>query len=470
MRECKECCTIGSFWCYNKIIRKCTLGRRYMKTIVTIAGSDSSGGAGIQADLKAITLLGAYGMSVVTALTAQNTQGVTGVYPVPEDVIAAQWDAIVSDIAIDAVKTGMLWDQRIIALVAQKMQGSTIPVRVFDPVMVAKSGAVLLKEDAVAAFIKELLPLATVVTPNIPEARILSTRMIRTVADMENAARDIYSRGAHAVLIKGGHRRGEAVDVLYDGKEFFHFSAPRFQSIHTHGTGCTFASALAVELTRCASLPAAVQKAKDFVTTAIAYSFPLGKGKGPTNPYASVGREIEVCRAIKEIQRAFQELQQHPVGPLIPEVQSNLGYAIPGAREVHDVVAFPGRIVRIRNMVTTIAPPEPGASRHIANVILTVMARDGEHRSAMNIRYEKDILRKCRQQPWIVKQFDRNKEPKRIKDIEGSSLEWGVESVLRRSSRVPDVIFDTGDVGKEPMIRIIGRTPQEVVNKILCLL
>jgi len=441
-----------------------------MKKILTVAGSDSCGGAGIQTDLKTIALMGEYGLSVITALTAQNTQGVFGIFPVPVDFIASQWDAVLSDIQVDAVKTGMLWDKEVIRLIAQKLRKSKIPIKVFDPVMVSKSGSTLLTKEGQAAFINDLLPLATIVTPNIPEAGILCDYKIKTIQDMEKAARHIHRLGVQNVLIKGGHRKGAAVDILFDGKQIFHFSAPRNKTVHTHGTGCTFASALAVELTRNDALPVAVEAAKNFITAAIDHAFPLGKGQGPTNPYAALGREAELYRAIQALQESLQKLQILKAGSLIPEVQSNLGYAIPSAQSVDDVVAFPSRIVRYRDAVFTIALPEPGASRHVAHIILTVMAFDPCYRSAMNIRYDREILRKCRNQNWKIKKFDRRDEPDTIKKREGSSLEWGVRSVLRESSNVPDVIYDLGDVGKEPMIRILGKTPQEVVNKVSCLL
>jgi hydroxymethylpyrimidine/phosphomethylpyrimidine kinase len=441
-----------------------------MKKIVTIAGSDSCGGAGIQADLKTITVMGAYGLSVITALTAQNTQGVSGIHPVPTDFIASQWDAILSDIPIDAVKTGMLWDKDVIELVSGKLKANPVPIKVFDPVMVSKSGAQLLTKAGRAAFIEKLLPSATIVTPNIPEARILCGRPIRTVQDMDKAARRINTMGAQSVLIKGGHRRGAAVDVLFDGKKIFHFYTPRIKTVHTHGTGCTFASAIAVELTRNDSIAEAVEKAKRFITDAIAHAFPLGKGQGPTNPYAPLERKAGIYDATQSLRESLRILQSNKAGHLIPEVQSNLGYALPEATSHDDVVAFPGRIIRFKDTVIAPGIPEPGASRHIANIILTVMHFDPRYRAAMNIRYSSDILRACRRQKWKTKTFDRKKEPRRIKRKEGSSLEWGVGSVLEKSASVPDAIYDLGDVGKEPMIRILGESPQEVVNKVLCLL
>jgi len=441
-----------------------------MKKILTVAGSDSSGGAGIQADLKTITLMGEYGLSVITALTAQNTQGVFGIYPVPLDFISSQWEAIVSDIEIDAIKTGMLGDEKVISLICQKIKKSKIPIRVFDPVMVAKSGASLLTPSGRKALVKELLPLATIITPNIPEAQIICGFSIRTEEDMKKSAQKIYQLGAKNVLIKGGHKKGKAVDVLYDGKEFFLFSHPRIDTIHTHGTGCTLASAIAVELARNTPVPEAVEKAKEFITSAIRYAFPLGKGRGPTNPYFLFSREKEIYLAIESLQKAIKKLQSYSVGSLIPEVQSNLGYAIPFAKSVEDVVAFPGRIIRVKDTILVPLPPEPGGSNHIARIILTVMNFAPEYRSAMNIRYSPELIQKCRKQNWKIKKFDRQKEPDKIKLKEGASLEWGISSILQNQSHIPDVIYDQGDVGKEPMIRILGKNPEEVVDKILCLL
>lgn len=440
-----------------------------MKKILTVAGSDSCGGAGIQADLKAITLLGAHGLSVITALTAQNTQGVFGVHPVPVEFIAAQWDAVCADISIDAVKTGMLWNAQVISTVAEKTRRSKIPIRVFDPVMVSKSGAALLSKDGCAALVRELLPLCTIVTPNIPEARILSGCAIRTTQDMERAARRIHRLGAGCVLIKGGHRRGAAIDVLYDGSKMYQLATPRIATAHTHGTGCTLASAIAVELTRSDTLLDAVTKAKEFVAKAIAQAVPLGKGQGPLNPYPSLGRDAELYRVVKALQRAFQKLQAHKAGSLIPEVQSNLGFALPEAHDVEDVVAFPGRIVRLGEDAVALAYPEPGASHHVARIILTVMSVNPQYRAAMNIRFAPEVLKKCRQQQWRIAKFDRRQEPEPVKQREGASLEWGIGAVLRRNSTIPDIIYDLGDLGKEPMIRVLGKTPEEVVNKVLCL-
>ena len=438
-----------------------------MKRILTIAGSDSGGGAGIQADLKAITLLGGYGMSVITALTAQNTVGVQGIHEIPSRFVERQIDSVLSDIGADAIKTGMLVNQEIIEVVSRKIREYRVKKVVVDPVMVSKSGVSLLQMDAQEALIQKLIPLAWVVTPNIPEASVLTGFKINSLEGMKRAARRIYELGAKHVVVKGGHLKGMAIDLLYDGKTFDEIGGPRIESKNAHGTGCTFASAIATFLAGGDTVHEAVRKAKTFITMAIQSGLSLGKGTGPTNPSAYVLRETERYRVIQELKRAVEVLKEERIGHLIPEVSSNLGYALPQAEGIGDVAAFPGRIVRFRDSVATHSDPEFGASQHVANIILTVMKFDPEYCSVMNIRYSKENVALIKRKGFLIGHFDRRLEPKKIKEREGSSLEWGVTEVLKKMKGIADFIYDKGDVGKEPMIRVLGKNPQEVVNKIL---
>ncbi|PKB72196.1 MAG: bifunctional hydroxymethylpyrimidine kinase/phosphomethylpyrimidine kinase [SAR202 cluster bacterium Io17-Chloro-G6] len=263
---------------------------------MTIAGSDSGGGAGVQADLKTFAALGIYGTSVLTAITAQNTVAVTAVHEVPTDVIAAQIDAVVSDIGADAVKTGMLSSSAIIECVAASLAThpgiSGLRRLVVDPVMVAKSGDSLLREDAVGALRERLLPLAAVVTPNIPEAETLTGLKIVTDGDVRNAAKAIIAMGAASVVVKGGHRDGPATDLYFDGNNFREFTSPRIETANTHGTGCTFASAVAAGLAKGLATEDAVGQAKEFVTEAIRRSFPIGQGHGPLNHFYKLWPEM----------------------------------------------------------------------------------------------------------------------------------------------------------------------------------
>ena len=259
-----------------------------MRSVLIIAGSDSSGGAGIQADLKTCAALGVYGMTVITALTAQNTMGVSAIHEVPPDFVADQIEAVVEDIRPDAVKTGMLASAPIIEVVAAKIKEHALPFVVVDPVMVAKSGDRLLREDALLA-LRKLLPLADVLTPNIPETEDLLGHPVRTDEQMQEAARELQSLGSRNVVVKGGHREGDtAVDVLFDGRDFYEFTAPRIDTTSTHGTGCTFASAIAAFLARQETVPEAVKHAKDYLTEALRRARPIGHGHGPVDHFWDV--------------------------------------------------------------------------------------------------------------------------------------------------------------------------------------
>jgi len=258
-----------------------------MPTAMTIAGSDSGAGAGIQADLKTFAALGVYGTCAITAVTSQNTKGVSGITEVSPEMVGAQIDAIVSDIRPDAVKTGMLASAAIIEVVAAGIRKHRLANVVVDPVMVAKSGARLLRDDAVHALRSLMLPLASVVTPNLPEAETLVGRPLRENNDLRKAAQEIVAGGARAVVIKGGHRRhrAQAVDLFYDGESFHEFAAPWVETTSTHGTGCTFASAIAAFLARGHELKEAVREAKAYLTEALAHAYPIGGGQGPVHHF-----------------------------------------------------------------------------------------------------------------------------------------------------------------------------------------
>jgi len=257
-----------------------------MPTALTIAGSDSGAGAGIQADLKTFAAHGVYGTSAITALTAQNTVGVSAIHLVSDDIVAAQIEAVVTDIGCDAVKTGMLGNSTIVEAVAAAIESMELPNLVVDPVMVAKSGDHLLDDEAVHAMRWTLLRLARVVTPNIPEAEVLAKMTVRTRDDMREAARRIAMLKPGAVVIKGGHLPGpEIVDVLLEHGEFTEFSGPRIETRNTHGTGCTFAAAIAAQLARGMTLTEAVRLAKEYVAGAMRPGIPLGKGHRPLDHF-----------------------------------------------------------------------------------------------------------------------------------------------------------------------------------------
>lgn len=254
-----------------------------MKTALTIAGSDCSGGAGIQADLKTMTLNGVYAMSAITALTAQNTTGVIGIMEVTPDFLKQQIQMVFDDIRPDAVKIGMVSSSELIRTIAEQLNFYNADNIVVDPVMVATSGSVLMKNDAVQTMINELLPIATLVTPNIPEAQVLSGFTIQTKEDMVSAARRIYDSYHCSVLLKGGHSISDANDLLYINGEISWFCGKRIDNPNTHGTGCTLSSAIASNLAKGFTLVESVQKAKEYISDALADMLNLGKGSGPMN-------------------------------------------------------------------------------------------------------------------------------------------------------------------------------------------
>jgi hydroxymethylpyrimidine/phosphomethylpyrimidine kinase len=267
-----------------------------MKKVLTIAGSDSGGGAGIQADLKTFSARGVFGMSAITALTAQNTIGVQGVFEVNPEFVGEQIDSVMTDMGADAWKTGMLSNAKIIQIVSDRASRYNVELLVVDPVMVAKSGDPLLQSEAKNTLISKLVPLAYVITPNLHEAKVLTKIDIHNVSEAQEAAIKIHEMGAKNVVVKGGHfpDTEDSIDILYDGKYFTKFQAPRFNTKNTHGTGCTFASAIAAELAKGFDIIKAVHTAKAYLTKAIqrADELNIGKGHGPTNH--SLGGIIEV--------------------------------------------------------------------------------------------------------------------------------------------------------------------------------
>ena len=439
--------------------------------VLCVGGSDTGGGAGIQADLKAVSACGCYGTSVITALTAQNTRGVQDIFPVPPKFIAAQLDAVLSDIGADAVKTGMLMTAGAVHALVRKIEQYGLKNLVVDPVMVAKGGRTMMEESAKQTIIKKLLPLTKVITPNIPEAESLAQIKIRSVAAMKKAAAVIFDLGVKNVVIKGGHlpgvRKAGSTDILYDGKQHYEFTADWIETKNTHGTGCTYASALAAALAEGKNIFQAVEQAKAMVTRSIEQSLSVGHGHGPVNFTVEEKAQNECLRGLL---MAINILMERGCGQLIPEVQSNLVYAEAGAENESQVAGFPGRIIRFRDGVRVLANPEFGASQHMAHIVLTVLKHDSSHRSAMNIKYSEKIIDVCRRIGFAVESFDRADEPAENKNKEGFSLEWGVNSALLHARMIPDIIYDRGAWGKEPMVRVLGRNPVEVVHKVLTIL
>ncbi|RLG74815.1 MAG: bifunctional hydroxymethylpyrimidine kinase/phosphomethylpyrimidine kinase, partial [Thermoprotei archaeon] len=366
---------------------------------LTIAGSDSGGGAGIEADLKTFAALGVHGLVAITSVTAQNTIEVRLAYDLPPEIVVAQIEAVADDIGVDAAKTGMLSNSGIIEAVAKTVKKYGFPL-VVDPVMIAKSGAPLLKPEAISTLINKLIPLATVVTPNKLEAERITGIKISTLDDAKEAAKYIVEElGAKAAVVKGGHLEGrESIDVLYYNGSFKELAGPRITGGCYHGTGCTFSAAIAAELAKGKDIVEAVKVAKEFVTTAIKYGLKdVGRGHCPVHPTAWLAIPAERWRVVEDLTRALEILEEHGelINPLIPEVQMNVVMALPKhyARSTEDVAGVLGRVVRYGKKVKAVGPPSFGASSHLARAILKAMEFDQNIRAVLNIKYSEEVVK-----------------------------------------------------------------------------
>jgi hydroxymethylpyrimidine kinase/phosphomethylpyrimidine kinase len=438
-----------------------------MPIALTIAGSDSGGGAGIQADLKTFAALGVYGASVITSVTAQNTREVAGIHDLPAEFVTLQLETVVRDLSVDAIKTGMLSNPAIIRAVSERLKTLGVEKLVVDPVMVAKGGAALLHKEAEAELIQRLLPLAYVVTPNLGEAEVLASMSIRTLEEMEQAARRIHTNGPTHVVVKGGHLDGPPIDVFFDGQRFQYFEGERIATKSLHGTGCTFASAIAAELAKGAEVTEAVRRAKAYITTAIRLAEPIGHGFGPTHHLGALYHHAARYDILQQLEEAVTHLRAGGIAALIPEVQSNLGLALPQAVTRQEVAAWEGRIVRVGENIRSVGGPRFGVSRHVATTILTAMRFDSRYRSAMNIRYGEDILQACQAANLRIARFSRRDEPIEAQSHEDLTLAWGVAEAIQGMGTVPDIIYDLGEVGKEAMVRVLGHDAVEVARKVL---
>lgn len=446
-------------------------GRR-VPVAITIAGVDSGGGAGVAADLKAFAAMGVHGTLAVTSVTAQNTLGVTRIHDLPPEMVAEQIRVVAEDLGIDAGKTGMLSNSGIIRAVAREVRRYGFPL-VVDPVMIAKSGAPLLREDAVETLASELLPLAKLVTPNRMEAEKLAGIKIESLEDAKRAARLIAEKyGAEAVIVKGGHLSGdESVDVLYYNGSYREFKAPRIREGCTHGTGCAFSAAIAAGLAKGLDLVEAVREAKKLITMAIDYGIKVGRGHCPVNPMAYIHipaysweASERVERAVARIVEASSELIKY-----YPEVGINVVEALPEpyARTPDDVVGVHGRIVRVMGALQPAGPIGFGASSHLARYVLEARKYEPKIGSAVNVRYSEELVEAAKAVGLKVSFYDRSKEPPEVKEREGATIPWGVREAVKTHGGVPDVIYHKGDWGKEPMIVFLGHTADDAVEKLL---
>ncbi len=472
---------------------------------MTIAGSDSGGGAGIEADLKTFSALGVHGTCVIASVTSQNTTGVQSVFDIPTEHIGTQIDSVCTDMNIVFAKTGMLSSPEIVRFVAGKVKEYSLSL-IVDPVMAAEAGGELLRKEAVRMMAEVLLPVSYAVTPNIFEAEILSGLKIKNTDDAKNAAVKIAETGVKYVIVTGGHLNAE--DIVYDSvnKEFTLLSG-KFVKGGTHGTGCTYSSALVSYLARGCTFEQACGFAKKFVVDAILYSENVGSGVAPVNPGGALTLRAERAAVIENILEAWEILKHDDIFPtLIPEVGTNIAMTLPDIfkesvqadyyasgiqphRQISSIdkmdrqigadgfgsyyssaAAFPGRIHKMKDLSATklsaqnLGYPSFGSGSNLAKVIKSAQEFDETVRACINLKYTEKTVKDCAQAGLSAYAFRRGDEPCGCDE----SKEWGTSMIIQENGEtVPDIIYENGGFCKEGIIRILGTDALDAAGKVL---
>lgn len=435
-----------------------------LRSVLSIAGSDSSSGAGIQADLKTLSSLGTYGCSAITAITVQNTKNIFEVFPIPSEIVIRQINSVLNDIRIDAIKIGMVYDGIIINKIFKILKNTNIPI-IVDPIFTSTSGKNLIKYEAIKVLTKKILPIATIITPNINEATQLSGIDIKNKEDLVKSLIKMKKLGPKNVIVKGGHLLSEhSIDTLIDDKlNIIEFSNSRISIPENHGSGCNFSAALSAYISQGYEIPIACKLANEFINSVLKNLLYIGKGYPVTDTALTTSSSAFKFHVIEELSIAINELEAiTDIGKLIPETQSNFAYAIPNATSIKEVAGIKGRIVRIDQKVKASSCIEFGATQHIASAVISYMNINPLMRAGFNIKYDKKII-ELLQSFMKVSEYDRRLEPQKLKEKEGYTIQWGVKKAILKDKEVRG-IYHKGDIGKVPMIILFGHNPAEIVE------
>ena len=419
--------------------------------ILSIGGSDTSSGAGIQSDIKRFSNNGFYPFTVITAITSQNTKKITSIEPVSKRSLELQMESVLSDFHIDAVKIGMVFNSQIIKAIHSKLKNSKFPI-VVDPIIKSTTGRLLLKKNALPDYRKMIIPLADVITPNRYESKILTG-----ITDARKAAKKIQSMGAKNVIITGFTESNNKIyDFILEPNNQYKISGKKLPIVN-HGSGCDYSASMTESLAKGLPISKAVKIAKKFVYQSIKNSINIGKGINITHQEIpkdalSLHNSIDEFRQIKNIHR------------VIPECQTNFVFAKTNPKTINDVLGISGRLVKTGKEIEIAGQIVYGGSQHVASAVIEVNKKFPEILSCINIKYDKKIILKAKKLGLTVLSYDRIKEPKKIKSKENSSIIWGVANSLK--NKCPDLIYHKGDIGKEAMILIFGIDPSNVIKKV----
>lgn len=427
--------------------------------LLSIGGSDPSSGAGIQSDIRTLGSFNAHVLTVITAITGQNTSSFGMVEPVSERILKNQLDLVISDFKIDGIKIGMVYNSAIIKTVHSELKKMNVPI-IVDPVIKSTTGGLLIEKTAVRDFKKFLIPLATVITPNKFEAEFLSQVKINSKKSLQKAAQKIQDMGAKNIVITGIEMRKNLIsDFILEEKNQYIISGSKIPKIN-HGSGCNYSSSLLFSLVSGNSLKEAVNFSKQFTYNSIKNAKKIGRGLEITQIKNKDMIHSELSFAINK----FIEIKN--IYKNIPECQTNFVFSKKNPKSIKDILGVSGRIIKIGNSVMSAGDLEYGGSKHVATALLEMNKKYPDIRSAINLKYKTDDISKFRKMGFLIFSYDRSTEPKNIKNKEGSSVGWGIKSVIKNSVKPPDVIYHKGDFGKEPMTLIFANTPAAIIKKI----
>ena len=427
--------------------------------LLSIGGSDPSSGAGIQSDIKAFYSLNVHGLTVITAITGQNTSTFGMVEAVSQKILKNQLESILTDFKIEGIKIGMVFNSQIIKVIFNELKKLKIPI-VVDPVIKSTTGGLLIEKSAIKDFQKYIIPLATIITPNKFEAEILSETKINSEKSFKKIAKTIQKMGSKNVVITGVKRKNNQIlDFVLENNKSYSISG-EFISRENHGSGCNYSAAILYALAKNKNIQESVKFAKEFTYKSIKNAKKVGKGIPVTDIQGKDEVNSELLKAITE----FVEIKN--IYKNIPECQTNFVHSKENPKTINDIVGISGRIVKTGKEVTVAGNLTYGGSKHVATALLAISKKFPEIRSAINLKYQNSTILKIKKSKLIVSNYDRVQEPKNVKSG-GSSIEWGIKKAIRNLKNAPDIIFHKGDFGKEPMIIVFGKNPKDIIKKIL---
>ncbi|MCV0367157.1 MAG: bifunctional hydroxymethylpyrimidine kinase/phosphomethylpyrimidine kinase [Nitrosopumilus sp.] len=425
--------------------------------LLSIGGSDPSSGAGIQSDIKTFSTLNVHGLTIVTAITSQNTSSFGNVEPVSQKILKNQIESVMADFKIDGIKIGMVYNSQIIKILSKQLQKLKIPI-VVDPVIKSTTGGALIEKSAMIDFQKYIIPLATVITPNRFEAEILSKIKINSKKSLRSAAKKIQKMGAKNVVITGIETGSKGIsDFIFEKNKECFISGDKI-NLSNHGSGCNYSAAVIFALAKNKTIKESLRFAQQFTQNSIKNARKIGKGIAVTDVQDYISKDLsDAIEKFVHIKNIYKN---------IPECQINFVYSKQKPKSPEDILGISGRIVKSGKEALVAGELTYGGSKHVATALLTMNKKYPKIRSAINLKYQDKTILKIKKSKLCISSYDRTEEPKNVKN-KGSTIEWGIKKAVKDSTKMPDVIYHKGDFGKEPMIIVFGETPEKVLKKIL---